>query len=452
MDNFILYRNTEWKEEHFFSKKYLIPYSFQFKKIKDISTIVKGTQLNKKDFVFGEFPFYNGGKLPSGYINNFNKENKISISEGGASAGSVNLIKDKFWSGGHNYTLDSLNVNQSYLYFLLQLNQSKLYKLQQGSALPNIPAKELNKFNLLINNSVEEQEKIAKILTTQEDLISSKKELVEKYKKQRKYFQQELLSGRLRIRLNNNSIQECIKLGLIESKVINKIETYEIVESKKEDFEIWLNDSFANKIEFYKNSNNNWKSEKINGRMIDIPFDWEVKKVKDIFEISRGKVISKDYIQQNKGNYPVYSSATENNGCIGYIDSFSHEGEYLTWTTDGIYAGTLFYRNGKFSPTNICGILKQKQNSSNNLKIFELFGQKNFYNNVEKIGNSKLMSNVVEKIKLYLPSTLLEQTFMATQLTKLDELIESLEKEIELEETKFKFFKQELLLGRIRVK
>ena len=36
----------------------------------------------------------------------------------------------------------------------------------------------------------------------------------------------------------------------------------------------------------------------------------ECKKIGDICEISRGIVISKNYIQDNIGEYPVYSSQT----------------------------------------------------------------------------------------------------------------------------------------------
>lgn len=76
--------------------------------------------------------------------------------------------------------------------------------------------------------------------------------------------------------------------------------------------------------------------------------------------IQRGRVISKTYLEQNKGTYPVYSSQTKNNGEIGSIDTYDFDGEYVTWTTDGAYAGTVFYRNEKFSITNICGLISPK--------------------------------------------------------------------------------------------
>ena len=78
----------------------------------------------------------------------------------------------------------------------------------------------------------------------------------------------------------------------------------------------------------------------------------------DICRISRGRVMSKDYLRDNAGEYPVYSSQTVNNGMLGQINTFDYDGEYLTWTTDGANAGSVFYRTGKFSITNVCGLLQ----------------------------------------------------------------------------------------------
>ncbi len=83
-------------------------------------------------------------------------------------------------------------------------------------------------------------------------------------------------------------------------------------------------------------------------------------RIDELCIISRGRVISKDYVNDNRGIYPVYSSQTENNGEFGRISTFDFDGEYLTWTTDGANAGTVFYRMGRFSITNVCGLLKVK--------------------------------------------------------------------------------------------
>ncbi|ARI13747.1 restriction endonuclease subunit S [Mycoplasmoides pneumoniae] len=82
-------------------------------------------------------------------------------------------------------------------------------------------------------------------------------------------------------------------------------------------------------------------------------------KIKDICDIKRGRVISKLDIKKDPGVFPVYSAATNNDGEFGRINSYDFDGEYVTWTADG-YGGAVFYRNGKFSITNLCGLLKVK--------------------------------------------------------------------------------------------
>jgi type I restriction enzyme S subunit len=87
----------------------------------------------------------------------------------------------------------------------------------------------------------------------------------------------------------------------------------------------------------------------------------EYKALGELCHISRGRVISKDYLRDNVGIYPVYSSQTENNGIFGYIDSYDYDFESVTWTTDGAKAGSVFYHvNEQFSITNVCGLLKAR--------------------------------------------------------------------------------------------
>lgn len=94
--------------------------------------------------------------------------------------------------------------------------------------------------------------------------------------------------------------------------------------------------------------------------MSDIKF---IKKtLNDIFIVGRGlPKYTQSYANRNKGEYPVYSSKTENDGLFATINTYDYDGEYLTWSTDG-YAGVLFHRVGKFSCTDHCGILSLREN------------------------------------------------------------------------------------------
>lgn len=129
----------------------------------------------------------------------------------------------------------------------------------------------------------------------------------------------------------------------------------------------------------------------------------EYKTIQELCEITRGKVISKDFIRYNIGEYPVYSSQTENNGELGKINTYDFNGEYLTWTTDGANAGSVFYRNGKFSITNVCGLLKTLNNKITTKFLFYILSiEAPKYVNTG-MGNPKLMSNVMAKIRVAVP-------------------------------------------------
>ena len=76
-------------------------------------------------------------------------------------------------------------------------------------------------------------------------------------------------------------------------------------------------------------------------------------KFNEIFKLSRGKIISKAYIYEHQGVFPVYS--TQKN-VYGHIDTYMKDGQFLLWNTDGL-AGYIKKTDGKFSFTNIVGIM-----------------------------------------------------------------------------------------------
>ena len=174
----------------------------------------------------------------------------------------------------------------------------------------------------------------------------------------------------------------------------------------------------------------------------------EYKELKDLCIISRGKVISKDYIRDNPGDFPVYSSQTENAGNLGNISTYDYDGEYLTWTTDGANAGTVFYRNTKFNVTNVCGLLKVKVEEmiSKFLYYFLVIKAPEYVN--RGMGNPKLMSNVMEKIKVPIPPLEIQEEIVRIldDYTKsVEELKEKLNKELIARKKQYSWYRDYLL-------
>ena len=130
---------------------------------------------------------------------------------------------------------------------------------------------------------------------------------------------------------------------------------------------------------------------------------WEQFKIKDIAQIGRGRVISSIEINQQKNpTYPVYSSQTSNDGIMGYLDDYMFEGEYISWTTDGANAGTVFYRNGKFNCTNVCGLLKLRKEFDTHFVSLVLAEATKKYVSIN-LANPKLMNNTMGNIQIRLP-------------------------------------------------
>ena len=156
--------------------------------------------------------------------------------------------------------------------------------------------------------------------------------------------------------------------------------------------------------------------------------NWKKYKIKDIGELGRGRVISTTEIKsQQTPKYPVYSSQTSNNGIMGYLDTYAFEGEYLTWTTDGANAGTVFYRKGKFNCTNVCGTIKvnDQHNPYFVSQCLQLVTRK--YVSTD-LANPKLMNNTMASIEITLPDKE-TQEFISDLLWCIDEKY-SLENEL----------------------
>ena len=187
--------------------------------------------------------------------------------------------------------------------------------------------------------------------------------------------------GNIKISYPKN-VKEQKKIGDFLSLLDKKIE----LQSKKiEDLKLFKKGLLYNE----KRNNNSWNEYKIS----------------DIMNIARGTVIPKTEISEclnNEFRYPVYSSQTSNNGILGYDNKYDFNGKFLTWTTDGANAGKIFYREGKFRCTNVCGILYNKDNRYVSELTAELLNIET-PKYVSYVGNPKLMNNVMSNIIIKLP-------------------------------------------------
>lgn len=178
--------------------------------------------------------------------------------------------------------------------------------------------------------------------------------------------------------------------------------------------------------------------------------EWEVKRLGEIAQIGRGRVISHREISTSQSSlYPVYSSQTSNNGVMGYIDTYDFDGEYVTWTTDGVNAGKVFYRKGRFNCTNVCGTIKVLSRDAKLVALaLDRVARKYVSTN---LANPKLMNGVMKQIELLLPPTVEEQTAIAAVLSDMDTEIAALEARLAKTRALKRGMMQELLTGKTRL-
>ena len=158
--------------------------------LKAIVNIEKGQQINGMSLAkTGKYYYLNGGIAPSGYIDDYNtSEETISISEGGNSCGFVSYNLQKFWSGGHCYTLKIMaeQCRSKYLFFYLKYKEKNIMQLRVGSGLPNIQKKSLENFNVKLPNYKKQcfVERIFEVVTAKKEIENA---LLERFQSQKKF-------------------------------------------------------------------------------------------------------------------------------------------------------------------------------------------------------------------------------------------------------------------------
>ena len=178
--------------------------------------------------------------------------------------------------------------------------------------------------------------------------------------------------------------------------------------------------------------------------------EWDVKTIQELSQVGRGRVISHAEISRSSSpTYPVFSSQTSNDGIMGYLHTYDFEGDYVTWTTDGANAGTVFARSGRFNCTNVCGTIKL--HNSDHRFIAAALGRVSQPHVSRHLGNPKLMNDVMKKIAITISKTRAEQTAIAEVLTEMDAELAALEQRREKTRALKQAMMQELLTGKTRL-
>ena len=173
---------------------------------------------------------------------------------------------------------------------------------------------------------------------------------------------------------------------------------------------------------------------------------WEQRKISDIFTITRGQVLATtdtSEIRTKEMCFPVYSSQTKNDGLMGYYNKYLFD-TAITWTTDGANAGTVNYRKGKFYSTNVNGVLLSNEGYVSKA-VAEILNTV-AWRYVSRVGNPKLMNNVMAGIVISIPSSFKEQDKISELLTDFDCLVALHQRKLEKLKQLKKFLLQNMFI------
>jgi restriction endonuclease S subunit len=468
---FYLNGDNNWKDVKLNGKFNKIPKEWIIDNIENLCDIHNNLRkpISSSVRIIGNYPYYGSTGIQD-KLSEYSIEGRhLLIGEDGANW-SLNgkdtsfIVNGKFNVNNHAHIITSEEILLDLIN--LQLNTTNLDYYVTGGVIRKLTKANLLSINLIKYDKLE-QSKIACVLTSQQDYIDELQTQKANKIKEKQYFTQEELSGRLRIRLTNISIDYCLSNKLIEplpegSGMSFKATTYDIIDGMEKEFGDWLSNGFDDKVEFYLNEDDNWKDVKIDGLKITKPKDWDSKEIKKLGKVITGKTPPTTVKEFWGGDFPWYTTPNFQNGKL--LEShrkLTIKGKKKTPLIP--VNSTLITCIGEIGQTvlteHLCGINQQinavsAYDTTNYLFLYYLLSNststiKHFS---EKVVVPMLKKSAFEKIKLIVPKSKLEQTLISTHLTMYDDLIDDLDTKINIEEKKLKYLTNELLSGRLRVR
>ncbi|GAA9049601.1 restriction endonuclease subunit S [Helicobacter pylori] len=380
----------------------LAPKGVEFRKLGEVCDFQKGKSITKKAVTFGKVPVISGGRQPAYYHNEANRSGEtIAISSSGVYAGYVSYWDiPVFLADSFSVSPKQKTLMPKYLFHYLTTQQDAIHATKSTGGIPHVYSKDLQNFLIPIP-PLEIQQEIVKILDAFTELNTELNTELKARKKQYQYYQNMLLDFN---DINSNHKDAKMSAKTYPKRLKSLLQTL-------------------------------------------APKGVEFRKLGEICLIKRGRVIAKKILQEN-GKYPVYSSQTLNNGILGFIDTYDFDGEFLTWTTDGAYAGSVFYRNGRFSITNVCGLLQVIQDNILHKYLYYILQITAPLHVSSGMGNPKLMSAAMQQIQIPIPPLEIQQEIVKIldQFSILTtDLLAGIPAEIEARKKQYEYYREKLL-------
>ncbi len=187
----------EFYEDEKFGK---YPKDWSFGRFKEFAVLQRGKDLTDNEVVPGPYPVVKSNGIQI-YHNAYFVEPPGVVTGRSGTIGKVFYIDDKFWA--HNtslYIKDFKGNNEKYIYYLIL--RMKFNQYYAGTTVPTLNRNDIHKVRVAIPKTVDEQTDIVKKIDSVQDIPNNKNLKIQKLKRLKKALMQNLLTGKVRVKLN----------------------------------------------------------------------------------------------------------------------------------------------------------------------------------------------------------------------------------------------------------
>lgn len=171
-------------------------------KLGDIADLYQPQTISQSDLELEGYPVYGANGL-IGYYHKFNHETwQIMITCRGSTCGTVNRTSGKSWITGNAMVVNVDNYKDNKLFLFFKLLNENFLSIVSGSGQPQIVRTPLAKWKLYIPSDLAEQKAIAEILSKADEEIELLNKKLEAFKQEKKALMQQLLTGKIRVKVN----------------------------------------------------------------------------------------------------------------------------------------------------------------------------------------------------------------------------------------------------------
>lgn len=220
-----------------------LPRGWQEKKLIDFSPLQRGFDLPNSKIINGEYPivYSNGIKA---YHNEYKCKGVGVVTGRSGTIGKVTYVEKDYWPHNTSLWVTDFKGNLPKFVFYL-LSYIDLSKYDAGTSVPTLNRNDVHKITVLVP-PLDEQNRIADILSTFDDLIENLTKLIEKKEIYKKGVMQRVLSGEVRFNgfkdewkeVKLSDICKSIKTGKLDANAMEENGKYRFYTCAKEYYKI----------------------------------------------------------------------------------------------------------------------------------------------------------------------------------------------------------------------